>query len=67
MGINCWITKWKRYWLFYWHSNLSIERQSEIRTWLDTLSDKEFRMLEDLVQDAKDEARYDESYDNEGA
>jgi len=44
---------------FYWDSQLSSERKSEIIKWFNELSEKDQRMVEDLLQDARNEARDD--------
>jgi hypothetical protein len=53
------INRRKRYWSFFWHTRLSVARQTEIRNWIDSLTAEQYKMLEDITFDAKEDASYD--------
>jgi hypothetical protein len=48
--------KWKRWWGFYWKTSLTHKREDEIREWIDTLTDEQYQMLNDIVSDSREEA-----------
>lgn len=48
---------------FFWNSSLSDERKDEIIAWLQTLDDNQKQMIEELLQDARDEEYFNETYE----
>lgn len=43
---------------FHWNSKLSLERKQELIDWVASLSDHEAGMLEDLLQDVRDDEQF---------
>lgn len=48
---------------FYWNSKLLDDRKDEIIKWVKALSDDDAELLEDLLQDTRDEHEFGEYVD----
>lgn len=46
---------------FWWKSDLSTKRQLEIKEFLESLPEEQQEMIEEYVQEKRDEARWDEA------
>jgi hypothetical protein len=45
---------------FFWKSQLTKERKQEISDWIGSLTKAQRKMLDDLLRDTREEARWDE-------
>jgi len=48
---------------FYWKSNLTDKRKDEIIAWVKTLNKEEASMLNDIIEDVKDEEYFNATYE----
>jgi hypothetical protein len=44
---------------FFWDTKLPKERQEQIQTWLNSLTDEEQGLLDDLLKDKREEIEFD--------
>lgn len=48
----------------FWQSKMPQERVNQIQEWVSTLADEQVEMINDLIQDGREDAEWEKDYQN---